>query len=77
MTWKTRMEEVAREEGFEAGFEAGFEKGLEKNKNIYVSLSEADKLIGDYGLTVNKMESEGMRLACKALFEALTGRKRG
>ena len=74
MTVQTRMENVAREEGYEAGYDDGCEEN--KNKNTYVSLSEADKLIGDYGLAVNSMSAEGMRITCSALFDALTGRNK-
>jgi hypothetical protein len=70
-TSSTRMENVAREEGYEAGFEDGFNQ----KKNPYISLSEAEKLVGDYGLAVDSMDSERMRLACKALFDALLGRE--
>ena len=77
MTYQTRMENVARDEGYEAGFEDGYEKGLEEGKSAHVSLNEADKLVGDYGLAVNSMDSERMRVTCKALFDALLGRKEG
>ena len=68
-TSSTRMENVAREEGYEAGYEDGLAKYTP------ISLGKADTLIGEYGLAVNSMDSERMRLACKALFGALTGRK--
>ena len=72
MTFQTRMENVAREEGYEAGFDEGYEKGLAKNPKV--DLSGFGDLIGKYGLAVDSKDGERMRLACKALFDLVQGR---
>ena len=66
----TRMENVAREEGYEAGHEDGHEAGCTVPRGV--TLDEATTLIGEYGLAVNSMDPERMRVTCKALFAALT-----
>jgi len=71
-TTSTRMENIAREEGYEAGYEDGHEAGFQVSRDV--TLDEADTLIGEYGLAVNSLDSERMRVTCKALFKALTGR---
>ena len=72
MTFQTRMENVAREEGYEAGFDEGYEKGLAKNPKV--DLSNLGTLVGEYGLAVDSKDGERMRLACHALFDLIRGR---
>jgi hypothetical protein len=57
------MESVAREEGYEAGVE---------DSPQLVTTDKAVELIQEYGLSVNAMDSERMKLTCHNLFEALT-----